>query len=171
VTTTRRLARLGSVRVWQGVGAVLLVAGALLAWAPGAHAATLPTPDPPKLLSATVSGCEAPCAAGESGQVTLTIQNPTVPDGEGINNHVYANGVAVDPIASKSGNPLTLFISICSGIRQPFEGCITQQQVDAVRGGEVFTVTATAVTGNPDDGTLQTSAESAPSNGLVPTQE
>lgn len=132
---------------------------------------TLPTPAPPKLLSATVSGCEAPCAEGESGQVTLTIQNPTVPEGETIVNTVYANGVAVEPIASKSGNPLTLFISICSGIRQPFQGCRTQQQVDAVRGAEVFTVTAMAVTGNPDDGTQQFSAESAPSNGLVPTQE
>lgn len=159
-------------RVWQGLLTVLLVAGALLAWAPGAGAAaTLPTPDPPKLLSATVSGCVAPCAPGESGQVALTIQNPAVPAGEAVDNTVYANGVAVDPIASKSGNPLTLFFSICSGIRQPFQGCVTQQQVDAVRGAELFTVTARAFSGNPDNGTQQFSAESRPSNGLVPVQQ
>ena len=157
-------------RVWQGLGVVLLVAGALLAWAPAAEAATLPTPDPPKLLSATVSGCQAPCAPGEAGQVALTFENPTTP-GEALVNTAYANGVAVDPIGNTIGNPKTLFISICSGIRQPNEGCITQQQVDAVRGAEVFTVTVRAFTGNPDDGTQQFSAESAPSNGLVPTQQ
>jgi hypothetical protein len=157
-------------RVWQGLGAVLLVAGVLLAWAPAASAATLPTPDPPKLLSATVSGCQAPCAPGESGQVALTFENPTTP-GEALVNTVYANGVAVNPIANTIGNPKTLFISICSGIHQPNQGCSSQREVDAVRGGEVFTVTVRAFTGNPDDGTQQFSAESAPSNALVPTQQ
>ncbi|MEU0603849.1 hypothetical protein ABZ484_37340 [Streptomyces sp. NPDC006393] len=148
-----------------------MTGGALLAWAPGADAATLATPDAPRLLSATVSGCQAPCAPGESGQVALTFTDPAVPAGETIGNRVYADGVPVDPIASRSGSPEVLYFSICSGIRRPFEGCLTQQQVDAVRGGEVFTVTARAYAGNPDDGTAQVSAESAPSNGLVPTQQ
>ena len=156
------------VRVWQGLGTLLLLVGALLAWAPEADAAAVPTPDAPKLLSATVSGCVAPCAPGESGQVALTIQNPTLTTG--LVNTVYANGVGVTPIANTIGNPVTLFISICSGIHQPNEGCSLQQQVDAVRGAELFTVTVRAFTGNPDEGTLQYSAESAPSNGLVPAQ-
>jgi len=151
---------------------VLLVGGALLAGAPGANAAdaTLPTPDPPRLLSATVSGCQAPCAPGESGEVVITVDNPTPPPGATIIDTTFANGVAIDPNASKSGETLELHFAICSGIRQPFEGCVTQAQVDALRGDEVITVRAHAISGNPDDGTQQTSAQSAPSNGLVPTQ-
>jgi hypothetical protein len=157
-------------RVWQALAAVLLVAGALLAWAPAAGAATVPTPPPPKLLSATVSGCQAPCAPGEAGQVALTFENPTV-SGVALVNSFYANGVGVNPIANTIGNPKTVFISICSGIHQPNQGCSLQQEVDAVRGAETFTVTVRAFIGNPDDGTQQFSAESAPSNGLVPTQQ
>jgi hypothetical protein len=159
-------------RLPQGLGLVLLVGGALLAGAPGANAsdATLPTPDAPRLLSATASGCQAPCAPGESGEVVITVDNPTPPPGATIIDTTFANGVAIDPNASKSGDPLELHFAICSGIRQPFEGCVTQAQVDALRGDEVITVRAHAISGNPDDGTQQTSAQSAPSNGLVPTQ-
>jgi hypothetical protein len=164
MSTTARLPR--------GIGVVALVAGALLAVAPGANASggTLPTPDPPRLLSATVSGCQAPCAPGESGTVVITVDNPTPPPGAAIVDTTFANGVAIDPNASKSGDPLELHFAICSGIRQPFEGCVTQAQVDALRGDEVITVRAHAISGNPDDGTQQISAQSAPSNGLVPTQ-
>jgi hypothetical protein len=159
-------------RLPRGLGVVLLVGGALLAGAPGANAsdATLPTPDPARLLSATVSGCQVPCAPGESGEVVITVDNPTPPPGATIIDTTFANGVAIDPNASKSGDPLELHFAICSGIRQPFEGCVTQAQVDALRGDEVITVRAHAISGNPDDGTQQTSAQSAPSNGLVPTQ-
>jgi hypothetical protein len=150
----------------------LLVGGALLAGAPGANAsdATLPTPDAPRLLSAIVSGCHAPCAPGESGEVVITIDNPTPPPDATIIDTTFANGVAIDPNASKGGDPLELHFAICSGIRQPFEGCVTQARVDALRGDEVITVRAHAISGNPDDGTQQTSAQSPPSNGLVPTQ-
>src|SRR5919106_3649527 len=156
----------------RGLAVALSVGGALLAVAPGANASdpTLPTPDPPRLLSATVSGCQAPCAAGESGEVVITVDNPTPPPGATIIDTTFADGVAIDPNASRSGDPLELHFAICSGIRQPFEGCITQAQVDALRGDEVITVRAHAISGNPDDGTQQTSAQSAPSNGLVPTQ-
>jgi hypothetical protein len=159
-------------RLRRGFGVVLLVGGALVAWAPGANAsgATLPTPDPPRLLSATVSGCQAPCAPGESGEVVITVDNPTPPPGAVIIDTTFANGVAIDPNASKSGDRRELHFAICSGIRRPFEGCVTQAQVDALRGDEVITVRAHAISGNPDDGTQQTSAQSAPSNGLVPTQ-
>jgi hypothetical protein len=156
-------------RLTQVLG-VVLVTGAAAAPGANASAATLPTPDPPRLLRATVSGCQAPCAAGESGVVVITVDNPAPPPGATIIDTTFANGVAVDPNASKSGDPLELHFAICSGIRRPFEGCITQAQVDALRGDEVITVRAHAISGNPDDGTQQTSAQSAPSNGLVPTQ-
>lgn len=159
-------------RMPREVGVVLLVGAALLAGGPGANASdpTLPTPEAPRLLSATVSGCQAPCAPGEAGEVVITIDNPTPPSGAAIIDTAFANGVAIDPNASRSGDPLELHFAVCSGIRQPFEGCITQAQVDALRGDEVITVRAHAISGNPDDGTQQTSALSAPSNGLVPTQ-
>lgn len=153
-------------------GVLLLVSGVLLAGAPGANAAdaTLPTPVAPRLLSATVSGCQAPCAPGESGEVVITVDNPTPSPGAIIIDTTFANGVAIDPNASRSGDPRELHFAICSGIRRPFEGCVTQAQVDALRGDEVITVRAHAVSGNPDNGTQQTSAQSAPSNALVPTQ-
>jgi hypothetical protein len=150
----------------------LLVGGALLAGATGTNAASagLPTPDAPRLLSATVSGRQAPCAPGESGEVVITVDNPTPPPGATIIDTTFADGVAIDPNASRGGDPRELHFAICSGIRRPFEGCITQGQVDALRGDELITVRAHAVSGNPDDGTQQTSVQSAPSNGLVPTQ-
>jgi hypothetical protein len=159
-------------RFRRGLGGVLLVGGALVSGAAGANASngTLPTPDPPRLLSATVSGCQAPCAPGKSGEVVITVDNPTPPAGAIIIDTTFADGVAIDPNASKGGDPLELHFAICSGVRRPFEGCVTQARVDALRGDEVITVRAHAVSGNPDDGTQQTSAQSAPSNGLVPTQ-
>jgi hypothetical protein len=159
-------------RLRRALEVVLLFGGAVLAAAAGANAsgATLPTPEPPRLLSATVSGCQAPCAAGESGEVVITVDNPPPPPGATIIDTTFADGVAIDPNASRGGDPRELHFAICSGIRQPFEGCITQAQVDALRGDEVITVRAHAIAGNPDDGTQQTSAQSAPSNGLVPAQ-
>jgi hypothetical protein len=100
----------------------------------------------------------------------ITVDTPTPPPGAIIRITTFANGVVIDPNAIRSGDPLELQFAICSGIRQPFQGCLTQARVDALRGDEVITVTAHAVSGNPDDGTQQTSARSAPSNGLVPTQ-
>jgi hypothetical protein len=159
-------------RLPRGLGVVAVVGAGLLAWAPGGNAsdARLPTPDPPRLLSATVSGCQAPCAPGESGEVVILVDNPTPPAGATVIDRTFADGVVIDPNASKSGDPRELHFAICSGVRRPFEGCVTQAQVDALRGDEVITVRAHFVSGNPDNGTQQISAESAPSNGLVPTQ-
>ena len=123
-----------------------------------------------RMLSATVSGCHAPCAPGQSGVVVITVDNPTPPAGATIIDTTFANGVAIDPNARRSGDPVELHFAICSGIRRPFEGCVTQAQVDALRGDEVITVRAHAIAGNPDDGTQEVSAQSAPSNGLVPAQ-
>ena len=100
----------------------------------------------------------------------VSFDNPTPPPGAIIIDTTFADGVAIDPNASSSGDPRELHFAICSGIRRPFEGCVTQAQVDALRGDEVITVRAHAVSGNPDNGTQQTSAQSAPSNALVPTQ-
>src|SRR3954469_10003662 len=102
-------------RLPRGLGVVLLTGGALLAWAPGANAsnATLPTPDPPRLLSATVSGCQAPCARGESGKVVITVDNPTPPPGATIIDTTFADGVAIDPNGGSGGDPRELDFAIC----------------------------------------------------------
>lgn len=150
--------------------------GALMMAAPGAHAADYPTPPAPTLLDATVTGCNAPCAPGESGQVELTIQLPD-PDLGGLD-WVYANGQRVQPNASgtDADHHLHLWFSICSGIRQPFEGCVDQQQVDAVRGAETFAATSIKCTseldpvGYPIPGTTKCSDESPMGNALVPRQ-
>jgi hypothetical protein len=162
-TTARATARMSRV-----LGAVLLMGGAVLAAAPGASASTAPpAPPEPKLIDATVSGCTAPCAPGESGQVELVFD---IPAGSWYD-FAYANGVPVQWITEGSTTPDThrhYFYSICSGIRQPFEGCTSQQQVDAVRGAESFTVTAMNCTTDPNVPFQCT--ESPKSNALVPRQ-
>lgn len=155
-------------RMSRGLGSVLLLGGALLAAAPGASAASTPaTPNPPHIVDATVSGCQAPCAPGESGTVKLVVDQPS----NGFLTNAQADGVPVNWNAvGQSNGQVTLFFSICSGIRQPFEGCVTQQQVDALRGDEVMTIRAEACTGDPDNNTQVCSPQSAPSNGVVPRQ-
>lgn len=97
--------------------------------------------------------------------VELTLD---VPDGSNVR-FAYAGGVQVDWQAVQSGNPAHVFLNVCSGIRRPGEGCITQQRVDALRGDEMMQVDTQSCTGNPDDGTLRCS-QSKKSNGLVPRQ-
>lgn len=160
------------VRVRRGLAPLLLAAGAVLAVAPAANATgTLPTPDAPHLTSAVVSGCEAPCAAGKSGTVTLTWTNPTPPDDATVLNYVYADGfnIGAPRTISRSGNTVQESFPICAGVNNPTPDCY-QARVDALRGNEVMTVTARFASGNPDDGSLQISHESRSSNGLVPTQ-
>ena len=48
--------------------------------------------------------------------------------GGGALRHIQSS-VAIDPNASKSGDPLELHFAICSGIRQPFEGCVTRHRL------------------------------------------
>lgn len=160
------------VGVRRGLAPVLLAAGAVLAMAPAADAASaLPTPEAPHLTSAVVSGCQAPCAAGKSGQVTLTWTNPTPPDGATVLNYAYADGfnIGSPTTISRSGDTVRESFPICAGVNDPTPDCY-RARVDALRGNEVMTVTARFATGNPDDGTLQISDESARSNGLVPVQ-
>lgn len=54
--------------------------------------------------------------------------------------------------------------SICAAVNNATPDR-SQARVDALRGTEVMTLTARFAAGNPDDGTLQISAESAKSNG------
>ncbi len=158
--------------VFQALGAVALAAGALLAVAPGAGADdTLPVPDPPHLISAVVTGCHAPCPIGQSGDVVLTWEQsqPPAPD-TSVDYNQYANDfrLAVADWISQSDNTITMAIPICaSDWSKPY--CYPAY-VNGLRGNEVMTVTAYTATGNPDNGTLRVSAESAHSNGLVPTQ-
>jgi hypothetical protein len=162
-----------TVRVRRGLAPLLLAAGGVLAMAPAASAAsTLPTPGASHLTSAVVSGCQAPCAAGKSGTVTLTWTNPTPPDGATVLNYAYADGfnIGSPTTISRSGDTVRESFPICAGVNDPTPDCY-QARVDALRGNEVMTVTARFAAGNPDDGTLQISDESNRSNGLVPTQK
>lgn len=158
--------------VFQALGAVALAGGALVATSPGANADdALPVPDPPHLISAVVTGCHAPCPIGTSGDVVLTWQQAQPPaDGLGVDYEQYANDFKLAEVdwVSQKDNTITMAIPICaSDWSKPY--CYPAY-VTALRGAEVMTVTAYSLSGNPDDGTLRTSAESAHSNGLVPTQ-
>jgi hypothetical protein len=92
-------------RISRGLGALLLTGGALLAGASGANASAtddLPipaTPAPPTLISAVVTGCQAPCALGETGEVAVTFNEaaPAAPD------------VEINTIVSFDGVPVSLF--------------------------------------------------------------
>lgn len=162
-------------RVSRGLGALVLASGALLA-ASGADATAaddLPvpaTPAAPQLLSATVTGCQAPCAPGETGQVSVTYQHATATDGQ-VLTVVYFNGVGIQWKSQSLGNPTTETFTICASRTEPSAECINPiTRVDAVRGAETITARSYTVTGNPDDGTQRASALSEPSNAIVATQ-
>ena len=158
--------------VRRALGVVLLVLGALLAAAPGANAAEegLPKPDAPRLTSAVVIGCQAPCASGTSGKLVLTWTNPSAPDGAIVLNYAYADGFNIGGPTSiaRDGDAVEMHFPICAAVNVPSPECY-RTRVDALRGAELMTVTARFATGNPDDGSLRISAESAQSNGLKPT--
>lgn len=162
-----------SYRVRKGMSALAVAGGAVLAAAPAAHAAgdPLPTPAAPHLVSAVVVGCHAPCAPGQAGEVVLTFTNPTVGSDVFLSNWAYANGFRLGSTdIRRDGDTVEMHLDICAAVNLASEQCTYRARVDALRGAELMTVTATAVTGNPDDGTQRISAESAPSNGLVPSQ-
>jgi hypothetical protein len=159
-------------RVLQGLGAALAVGAALFAGAPGASADdALPVPAPPHLISAVVTGCHAPCAIGQSGDVVLTWeQSPPPASDVRVDYRQYANDLRLAEVdwVRQDSNTITMAIPICaSDWSRPY--CYPAY-VDALRGHEVMTVTAFSLAGDPDQGTLRISAESAHSNGLVPAQ-
>lgn len=163
-----------STKAWalQGLGGVLAAGAVLVAGAPAAVAAdTLPVPAPPHLISAVVTGCHAPCAIGQSGDVVLTWEQSPPPSNDvSVNYRQYANDFRLAEVDSvrQQGNTITMAIPICaSDWSKPY--CYPAY-VDALRGHELMTVTAFSLSGNPDNGTQRISAESAHSNGLVPTQ-
>ena len=160
------------VRIRRALAPMLFVFGTAVAAAPAANAGNaLPTPQPPRLLSAVVTDCQAPCASGISGEVTLTWTNPAPPDGAFVLNTAYANDFNIgSPTTIRHiGDTVQASYPVCAGVNQPTPDCYPAR-VDALRGNEVLTVSARFATGNPDDGTFRMSAESAHSNGLVPTQ-
>jgi hypothetical protein len=166
-------------RISRGLGALLLTGGALLAGASGANASAtddLPipaTPAAPTLISAVVTGCQAPCALGETGEVAVTFNEaaPAAPDVE-INTIVAFDGVPVSLFKHTLGsNPTTQWYLICASRTEPSSSCINPiGRVDAVRGAESITARSYAITGNPDDGTQRASELSKPSNVIVATQ-
>ena len=56
--------------------------------------------------------------------VVIIVDNPTPPPGATILDTTFANGVAIDPNASRGGDLREVHFGICSGICRPVEGCI-----------------------------------------------
>jgi hypothetical protein len=166
------------VRMAKALGAGLVTAGLLPAGAPAADAdTTAPKPEPINLRSATVSGCEAPCAPDEAGQVTLTFDPPVRPPGVPAEAFTAistrANGAGVHPFESSDGpGPWVRKLRICSESGPFIYPCQYQQHVD-MRGAEVFTVTVSFHWDcDPISGNCESASQvSDPSNGLVPTQQ
>ncbi|TDX08315.1 hypothetical protein [Kribbella sp. VKM Ac-2566] len=159
-------------RITRVMAPLLFALGAALAVTPPANASSaLPTPHAPQLLSAIVTGCQAPCAPGKSGEVTLTWTNPSPPNGAIVLNTAYANGfnIGSPTTISRSTDTVRASYPICAAVNNPTPDCYPAR-INALRGTEVVTVTARFASGNPDNGTFQMSAESPQSNRLVPTQ-
>ena len=122
-----------------GLAAVVLAGGALLSGATAAHAATVPTPNPPHLNSATVSG----------GETLVSITNPTPPAGGIVSDVFYADGKGIDYNQFTIGaNPKTYGFPVAEA---PV--------------GTMITARATVCVGDPDDGT-QVCAASILSQGV-----
>jgi hypothetical protein len=162
-----------------GLGAVLLMGGALLAAAPAANATTqnLPAPTPPQLISAVASGNGTP---GQS-RVTITIKTTSF-DTQREFFYVYANGynLAVGdggagfPATTDSAGGQTMVSSsfpICAGVAaEPAIECQNQAVVNALKVGSTITVTAYGQNTGPNDGNpIVYTDESAPSNAMKVT--
>lgn len=129
-------------RVSNGLAVVVAAGGVLLAGASGANASTaaLPTPSPPHINSATISGSE----------VLVTITNPAPPPGGIVNNIVFDNGRAIDPNQIRLGSPAQLGFP-----------------VSLAPAGSSVTATVTACVGDPDNGTQQCARSSMSNSVLV----
>ncbi|WP_239000885.1 hypothetical protein [Jiangella asiatica] len=158
---------------------MVLTIGALVAGTSGAGVSaaddlpTPATPAAPELVSAVVTGCQAPCALGETGEVAVTYNAPpaTEPD-VSIGTIIYFDGVRINGFRhTLGGNPRTRWFLICASRTEPSSDCINPiTRVDALRGAETITARSYAITGNPDDGTQRISELSEPSNAIVATQ-
>lgn len=163
-------------RLSQGLGVALVAGSTLVATATGASAAgdPLPTPDPPHLVSATVTGCTVPCKPGEVGELLLFYKLPPLPPGAPSDSlrfldWVYANGKRIANYNETiGGDTLGIGFEICTPKSRTTRSCPLYDE--PLRGDEVMTLTAFIARGDADLGTDQYSAESAPSNSLVPTQ-
>ena len=164
------------VRMAKALGAGWVTA-LVLAGAPAANAdTTAPKPEPINLLSATVSGCQAPCAPDETGEVTLTFDPPVRPPGVPAQAFTHistsADGAGVQPFAFRDGpGPWVRKLRICSESGPFIYPCQYQQHVD-MRGAEAFTVRVSfSWDCDPISGNCESASQvSDPSNALVPTQ-
>lgn len=165
------------VRMAKLCGAVLAATALLLPGAPAAGAdETRPKPPPINLLSATVKGCDAPCAPDESGEVTIKFDPPVRPEGvpAGAFTHirVTADGQGFHWFSSSTGpGPWEYKFRICSsGGSEPYP-CVYQRSVD-LQGDEAFAVSV-GFSWDCDPILAEcasSSRMSEPSNTLVPTQ-
>ena len=167
-----RHARVAKICVAALATAVLPLAAAPAATADDTH----PKPPPINLLSATLQGCDAPCAPDESGEVTITFEAPVRPDGvpsEAFTHiRVTADGQGFHWFSSSAGpGPWVYKFRICSdGGPEPYP-CTYQRRLD-LQGDEGFAV---RVAFSWDcDPILATCASSSPisdpSNILMPTR-
>ncbi len=105
-------------RVLQGLGTLLAVGAALFAGVPGAGADdALPVPAPPHLISAVVTGCHAPCAIGQSGEVVLTWEQSPPPSNDvGVDYREYSNDFRLAEVdwMKHDSNTTTVAIPICA---------------------------------------------------------
>ncbi|MGP4110528.1 hypothetical protein ACTWP5_06380 [Streptomyces sp. 4N509B] len=167
----------GNVRPARVCGAGLAAAGLLVAGAPAADATdTRPKPPPVNLLSATVEGCQAPCATDERGEVTITFERPVRPDDippAFVHIRVTADGVGVHHSMSNStGDPWVYTFRICATEDLGLSGCSYPYQIEELRGDEEFAVSV-GYSWDCDPFLPEcagTSQMSDPSNALVPTQ-
>lgn len=155
-------------RVSQGLGALVLAAGALLAVVPGAHAATsgaidagsgaLPAPPAPVLKSAVAAAPD-----GNGGYLQVVVDASATPSNYDFEYlEVYADGVPLGHYDRTFDGKMVF--SICAGIYpQPELQCISQERADALHMGSMITVTETAGLAGPP---LRYSEKSAPSNGI-----
>jgi len=174
-------------RLSLGLGTALAAGGALLAASPVASADTLPTPDPPTLVSATVTKCPSPagveggyqgfCQRGQSGELILEYKDaplpPGSPSGAYMSTYFYANGKILNEYNETFYDPGNgargIGFPICSSGAGGQYPC-NPSWVATLQGNEVMTATDQVGTGNADDNNVQTGPQSAPSNGLVPTR-
>jgi hypothetical protein len=146
----------------------------LLAGAPAADADdTRPKPPPMTLLSATVEGCQAPCAPDESGVVTVTFERPVRPDSippAFVHIRVTGDGQGFHPFSSTSDlapSPWVYKFRICAeGGPEPYP-CVYQRLVDLQGAVSVgYSWDCDEISGE----CASSSRMSDPSNTLVPTQ-
>lgn len=150
-------------------GGALVAGGALLAASPGAMADTLPTPEPPTLISATVTGCpQGFCEPGQTGELVVNYKAAPLPAGAPsdaqMGTEFFANGKFINGYANVYGPGISFMLCDGNVLRYP---CLPAYGGLTLGNNPVITAKAGISTGNPDDNNVQTSPLSGPSNSVT----